>query len=47
MLNERTGAPIRGTFLIGRDGIVHWTLVNGPGERRDFGELPGQVAALP
>ena len=25
VLNEATGAPIRGTFLIGRDGIVHWT----------------------
>ena len=46
VLNDRTGAPIRGTFLIGRDGIVHWTLVNGPGERRDFSELPSQVAAL-
>ena len=46
VLNDRTGAPIRGTFLVGRDGIVHWTLVNGPGERRDFSELPGQVAAL-
>jgi len=46
VLNEATGAPIRGTFLIGRDGVVHWTLVNGPGERRDFGELPAEVAAL-
>ena len=46
VLNEATGAPIRGTFLIGRDGIVRWTLVNGPGERRDFGGLPGEVAAL-
>ena len=40
VLNERTGAPIRGTFLIGLDGIVRWSLVNGPGERRDFGGLP-------
>jgi alkyl hydroperoxide reductase subunit AhpC len=46
VLNEATGAPIRGTFLIGRDGIVHWTLVNGPGERRDFGGLPAEVDAL-
>ena len=42
VLNEATGAPIRGTFLIGRDGVVRWTLVNGPGERRDFGGLPGR-----
>ncbi len=46
VLNEASGAPIRGTFLIGRDGNVHWTLVNGPGERRDFGGLPAEVDAL-
>lgn len=46
VLNEVTGAPIRGTFLIGRDGVVRWTLVNGPGERRDFSGLTAEVAAL-
>ena len=46
VLNEHTGAPVRGTFLVGRDGLVRWTLVNGPGERRDFSGLPTQVAAL-
>jgi len=46
VLNEATGAPIRGTFLIGRDGVVRWTLVNGPGERRDFSGLTREVAAL-
>jgi peroxiredoxin len=46
VLNERTGAPVRGTFLVGRDGLVRWTLVNGPGDRRDFSELPTEVAAL-
>lgn len=46
VLNEATGAPVRGTFLVDRERVVRWTLVNGPGERRDFGELPAQVAAL-
>lgn len=46
VLNPATGAPIRGTFLVGRDGRVRWTLVNGPGERRDFSGLHGEVAAL-
>jgi peroxiredoxin len=46
VLNEASGAPVRGTFLIGRDRVVRWTLVNGPGDRRDFGALPAQVAAL-
>ena len=37
------GFATRGTFLIDRDGIVRWSLVNGPGEKRDFG---GYHAAL-
>jgi len=31
------GFATRGTFLVDREGVVRWTLVNGPGERRDFG----------
>ena len=46
VLNEATGAPIRGTFLVGRDRVVRWNLVNGPGGRRDFSGLPAEVAAL-
>ena len=34
------------TFLVGRDRVIRWTLVNGPGEPRDFSELPREVAAL-
>ena len=30
------GFATRGTFLVDRDGVVRWSLVNGPGERRDF-----------
>lgn len=30
------GFARRGTFLVGPDGTVRWSLVNGPGERRDF-----------
>jgi len=37
------GFATRGTFLIDRDGVVRWSLVNGPGEKRDFG---GYHAAL-
>ncbi len=46
VLNPATGAPVRGTFLLDRDRVVRWTLVNGPGQQRDFTELPEQVAAL-
>ena len=30
------GSALRGTFLIDRAGVVRWTLVNGPSEKRDF-----------
>jgi mycoredoxin-dependent peroxiredoxin len=46
VLSQANGAPLRGTFLIGRDRVIGWTLVNGPGDRRDFSELPAAVAAL-
>jgi peroxiredoxin (alkyl hydroperoxide reductase subunit C) len=46
VFNERNGAPIRGTFLVDREGVVRWTLVNGPGDRRDFGGYREAVAAL-
>ena len=43
VFQQSAGAPLRGTFLIDRAGVVRWTLVNGPSEKRDFG---GYYAAL-
>ena len=34
VFNEETGAPIRGTFLIDREGLVIWSLVKESGTRR-------------
>jgi peroxiredoxin len=34
VFDEETGAPVRGTFLIDRDGTVIWSLVKEPGTRR-------------
>jgi peroxiredoxin len=34
VFDEGTGAPLRGTFLIDKDGQVIWSLVKGLGERR-------------
>ena len=34
VFDEGTGAPIRGTFLIDRDGVVVWTLVKDTDTRR-------------
>ena len=30
------GFAIRGTFLVDTEGVVRWSLVNGPGQARDF-----------
>lgn len=37
VFRESAGSAHRGTFLIDRDGVVRWTLVNGPSAKRDFG----------
>ena len=37
VFRQSVGSAHRGTFLIDRDGVVRWTLVNGPSEKRDFG----------
>lgn len=46
VLNPMTGAALRGTFLIDRSGAIRWTLVNLPGDRRDFGGYREALAAL-
>ncbi len=43
VLDESAGMAVRGTFLVASDGVIAWSLVNGPGERRD---LSGYHAAL-
>lgn len=34
VFNERNGAPLRGTFLIDKDGTIVWSLVKDDGTRR-------------
>ncbi len=46
VFNERAGMSIRGTFLIDTEGVVRWTLVNGPGEVRDFAAYHRALAEL-
>jgi len=43
---EETGFALRGTFLVDRDGVVRWGLLNGPGEPRDFAGYRAALAAL-
>jgi peroxiredoxin (alkyl hydroperoxide reductase subunit C) len=40
------GFATRGTFLVDRTGTVRWSLVNPPGEARDFGGYRAALAAL-
>ena len=43
---EKTGFAIRGTFLVDAAGVIRWTLVNGPGEARDFSGYRTAMAEL-
>lgn len=36
VFDEKAGVARRGTFLVGPDGLIRWSLVAGIGERRDF-----------
>lgn len=36
VFDEKAGVALRGTFLVGPDGVIRWSQVTGIGERRDF-----------
>ncbi len=46
VFDEELGVALRGTFVVGTDGVVRWSLVRGPGEQRDIGELHAAVRDL-
>jgi len=43
---EEIGFATRGTFLVDTDGVLRWSVVNGPGEARPLGAYREAVAAL-
>lgn len=43
---EDFGMPTRATFIIDREGIVRWSVVNGPGEVRSTDEYRTALAEL-
>lgn len=47
VFNDRAGMAVRGTFLVGTDGLVTLAEVNGPGEPRDQSAWKRAIAALP
>jgi peroxiredoxin (alkyl hydroperoxide reductase subunit C) len=46
VFSETMGAAIRGTFLVDRDGVLQWSIVNGPGEARPLSAYREAVASL-
>jgi mycoredoxin-dependent peroxiredoxin len=45
VFNEQNGAPLRGTFMIGKDGVVKWVQVNQAPDRRE-GMVDDSLAAV-
>jgi mycoredoxin-dependent peroxiredoxin len=43
---EEKGFATRGTFIIDKEGILRWQVVNGPGEARDVADYKEALAAL-
>ena len=43
---EERGMATRGTFLVDTDGVLRWSVVNGPGEVRPIAAYRDAVAAL-
>lgn len=46
VFHEDGGFATRGTFLLDRDGVIRWRLLNGPGDARDFGGYRDALAGL-
>ena len=46
-LPDAGGKATRATFVIDREGVVRWAIINGPGEPRDPGDYRAAVADLP
>jgi mycoredoxin-dependent peroxiredoxin len=44
--DEHVGCPLRGSFVIDRDGIVRWTVVNGIPDARDLDAYRSVLADL-
>ena len=46
VFDEARGAAIRGTFIIDKEGIVRWQIVNGIGDARNLDEYKDALAKL-
>lgn len=46
VFDEQAGMAVRGTFLVSPAGEVVWSLVHGPGQAREVGDLHRAVRDL-
>jgi alkyl hydroperoxide reductase subunit AhpC len=43
---EERGMATRGSFIIDKEGVIRWMVINGPGEPRDVTQYQEALAAL-
>lgn len=46
VFHDGAGMAIRGSFLIDSEGVVRWSVVNGPGQARDLGAYRTALGSL-
>jgi peroxiredoxin len=46
VFDEEKGCAVRGTFVIDKEGVVRWTIVNGLPDARDLNEYAKALEAL-
>ncbi len=46
IFNPDLGCALRGTFIIDKQGIIRWSVVNGLGDARNNGDYKSAIAAL-
>ena len=46
IFDEATGSAQRGTFIIDKEGILRWQVVNGRGDARNAADYKGALAVL-
>ena len=46
VFNEDRGFSIRGTFVIDKEGVIRWQVVNGPGDARNAADYKAALASL-
>jgi peroxiredoxin len=46
IFNEELGCAMRGTFIIDKEGILRWQIVNGLGDARNIADYKAAISAL-